>query len=73
MNEMMLSLLDSGSMGNLMQQDYFNHYFRLWLKPVEGLEADAHNIFDFKSASSESIPLSRYIELDMEFFWPQGS
>ena len=56
------SLLDSGSMVSLMWQDHFNWYFRLQLGP-----ADAHNLFDLTSASGGAIPLSRYVELDVEF------
>ena len=61
------SLLDSGSMVSLMWQDHFNRYFRLQLGPAEGSVADAHHLFDLTSASGGAIPLSRYVELDMEF------
>ena len=61
MGENMPSLLDSGSMVSLMQQTYFNRYFRLQLGPVEGAVAEAHNLFDLKSANGGGIPLSRYM------------
>ena len=67
MGENMPSQLDSGSMVSLMQQTYFNRYFRLLLGPAEGAVAQAHNLFDLKSANGGGISLSRYIELDVEF------
>ena len=66
MGENMSSLLDSGSMVSLMWQTYFNRYFRLQLGPAEGAMAEAHNLFDLKNANGGGIPLSRYVELDVE-------
>ena len=62
------SLLDSGSMVSLMQQDHFNRCFKPQLGPAEGSVADAHHLFDLTSASDGAIPLSRYVELDVEYF-----
>ena len=67
MGESVDTLLDSGSMVSLMQQDHFNQYFRLQLGPAEGSIADAHHLFDLTSASGGAIPLCRYVELDVEF------
>ena len=67
MDESVPSLLDSGSMVSLMQQDHFNRYFRLQLGPTEGSVADTHHLFNLTSASGGAIPLSRYVELDVEF------
>ena len=67
MGESVPSLLDSGSMVSLMWQDHFNQYFRLWLGPAEGSVADAHHLFDLTSAGGRSIPLYRYVELDVKF------
>ena len=67
MNEMVPSLLDSDSMVSLLWQDYFNHYLRVEVRPSEGSEVEAHNMFDLKSTSTGEIPLSRYIELEAEF------
>ena len=61
------SLLDSGSMVSLLWQDHFNQYFRPQLGPAEGSVTDAHHLLDLTSASGGAIPLSRYVELDMEF------
>ena len=61
------SLLDSGSIVSLIWQDHFNIYFRLELGPMEGSVADTHHMFDLTSASDGAIPLSRYVELDVEF------
>ena len=69
MGESVHSLLDSGSMASLMWQDHFNQYFRLLLGPAEGLVADTHHLFNLTSASGGVIPLSRYVELDVEFLW----
>ena len=50
-----------------MQEDYFNGKFRLQLGPAEGSVADNHHMFNFTNASGGDIPLSWYIELDVEF------
>ena len=67
MDEYMPFLLDSSSMVNLVWQTYFNGYFRLWLGPAEGAMAKAHNLSDSKSANGGGIPLSKYLELGIEF------
>ena len=67
MGESVPSLLDSSSMVSLMWQDHFNQYFKPQLGPAEGSVADAHHLFDLTSASGGAIPLSRYVELDVEF------
>ena len=67
MDESVPSLLDSGNMVSLIWQNLFNRYFRLQLGPAEGSVADVHHLFDLTSASGRAIPLSRYVELDVEF------
>ena len=67
MGESMPSLLDPESMVSLVWQTYFNRYVRLQLGPAEGAVAQAHNLFDFKSANAGDIPLFRYVELNVEF------
>ena len=67
MGENMPLLLDSSSMVSLMWETYFNRYFRPELGPVEGVIEEARNLFDLKSANGGGIPLSRYVELDIEF------
>ena len=67
MGESVPSLLDSSSMVSLMWQDHFNQYFRPQLGPAEGSLADIHHLFELTSASGGAIPLSRYVELDVEF------
>ena len=60
------SLLDSGSMVSLMWQDHFNRYFRPHLGPAEGSVADAHHVL-FNMHKWGTIPLYRYVELDVDF------
>ena len=67
MGEPVPSLLNSSSMASLMWQVHFNQYFRPQLGPAEGSVADAHHLFDLMGASGGAIPLSRYVELDVEF------
>ena len=67
MGESVPALLDSSSMVSLMWQDNCNRYFRLQLGPAEGSVADTHHLFDLTSASGGAIPLSGYVELDVEF------
>ena len=64
MGESLPSLVDSSSMVSLMWQDHFNRYCRPQLGPAEGSVADAYQTFDLTSAA---IPLSRYVEFDVEF------
>ena len=73
MGESEPSLLDSGSIVSLMWQDHFNRYFRPQLGPAEGSVADAHHMFDLTSASGSTIPLSKYVEIDVEFLVLQVS
>ena len=68
MGESVPSLLDSGSMDGLMQHDQFSRYFRLQSGPAEGSVADAHHMYDLTRASGKAISLSRYVELNVEFF-----
>ena len=68
MGESVPSLLDSSSMVSLIWQDHFNRYFRSQLGPAEGSMADTHHMFDLTSVSGGAIPLSRYVELDVEFW-----
>ena len=67
MGESVPSLLDSGSMVSLMWQDHFNRYFRPQLGPAEGSVGYTHHLFNLTSASGGTIPLSRYVKLDVEF------
>ena len=67
MGEPVSLLLDSGSIVSLMWQEHSNRYFRLQLGPAEGSVADTHHMFNLTSASDRAIPLSRYVELDVEF------
>ena len=60
-------LLDSGSMFSLMWQEHFNRYFRPQVGSAEGSVAAPHHMFNLTSASGWAIPLSRYVELDVEF------
>ena len=50
-----------------MWKTYFNRYFRPQLEPAEGAVAEAHNLFDLKSDNDGGIPLSWYVELDIQF------
>ena len=68
MGESVPSLLDSHSMVSLMQQDYLIDILGCSWDPAEGSVTDAYHIFDLTSASGGAIPLSRYVELDVEFW-----
>ena len=67
MGENMSSALDSGSMVSLMQHTCFDRYFSPWLGSEEVARAKTHNLFHLKSANGRDIPLSRYVELGIEF------
>ena len=73
MGESVPTLLDSGSMVSVVWQDHFNRYFRPQLGPAEGLVANVHHMFNLTSTIGGGIPLSRYVELDVEFLGLQAS
>ena len=66
MGESVPLLLGPSSMVILMWQEYFNRYFRPQLGPAGGSITDTHHIMNVTSASVGDIPLSRYVELDVE-------
>ena len=66
MAENMPSLLDSGSMVSLMWQTYFNRYLSHSWDCRRSCDR-GKILFDLNSANSGGIPLSRYVELDIEF------
>ena len=69
MGELMPSLLDSGSIVSLVCHNHLNCYFRPRLGPAGGSDTKAYTLFDLTNANGWHIPLSRYVELNIEFFY----
>ena len=67
MGKRLASLLDSGSMVSLVQQNYFDHNIKPKLGPARGPEANLHNLFDLKGANGGDIPTIKYFEMDIAF------
>ena len=67
MGKKLVSLLDSRSMVSLDQQSYFDQNIRPNLGSARRLEANSHNLFDFKGVNGGDIPIMRYFEMDVPF------
>ena len=57
MGKKLASPLDPGSMVSMVQQSYFDHNIKSKLVPARGLEANLHNLFDFKVQVEVTSPL----------------
>ena len=68
MDELMPSLLDSGSIVSLVQCNYFNCYFRPRMVPTERSDDEVNNLFHLTSANGGHTSLSRYTKPAFECF-----
>ena len=67
MGDSMPFLLASSSMVSIMQQTYFNRYFRPHLGPAKGAMAEAHNSFDLKVPMFGTYPSLGMLKLTLNF------
>ena len=66
--KMIPSLLDSGSQVTLICQSFFLEQEILpHIKPSDGEKAKAHQQFQLTAANSGKLPISMYVELDLDF------
>ena len=61
------SLLDSGSQVTLICQSFFEQEILPHIEPVDGEKAKAHQLFQLTAANNGKLPISMYVELDLDF------
>ena len=61
------SLLDSGSQVTLICQSFFEQEILPHIKPADGEKANAHQLFQLTAANDGKLPVSMYVELDLDF------
>ena len=61
------SLLDSGSQVTLIRQSFFEQEILPHIKPADGEKANAHQLFQLTAANNGKLPISMYVELDLDF------
>ena len=61
------SLLDSGSQVTLIRQSFFEQEILPHIKPSDGEKANAHQLFQLTAANNGKLPVSMYVELDLNF------
>ena len=62
----MPSLLDSGSQVTFIRQSYFDQYIKPLITSFKGEKALAHQIFHLKGAGEATLPVMKYVELDID-------
>ena len=61
------SLLDSGSQVTLICQSFFKQEILPHIQPSDGEKADAHQLFQLTAANDGKLPVSMYVELNLDF------
>ena len=61
------SLLDSGSDVTFIWQSYFDENLMHLAKAHSGEKSEAHTLFHLTVANNEQLPISKYVELDLNF------
>ena len=61
------SLHDSGSQVTLICQSFFEQEILPHIKPSDGEKAKAHQLFQLTAANNGKLPVSMYVELDLDF------
>ena len=61
------SLLDSGSQVTLICQSFIEQEILPHIKPSDGEKAEAHQLFQLTAADNGKLPVSMYVELDLDF------
>ena len=65
--KMIPSLFDSGSQVTLICQSFFKQEILPHIKPSDGEKAKAHQLFQLTAANNGKLPISMYVELDLDF------
>ena len=61
------SLLYSGSQAILIHQSFFEQEILPHIEPSDGEKAEAHQLFQLTAANNGKLPISMYVELDLDF------
>ena len=61
------SLLDSGSQVTLIHQSFFKQEILPHIQTSDGEKAEAHQLFQLTAANNGKLPVSMYVELDLDF------
>ena len=61
------SLLDYGSQVTLIHQSFFEQEILHHIEPSNGEKAKAHQLFQLTAANNGKLPISMYVELDLDF------
>ena len=62
----MPALLDSGSQVTFIIEAYFNQYLQPLIRSFKGENALAHTIFHLKGAGEATLPVIKYLEIDID-------
>ena len=62
------SLLDSGSQVTLIYQSFLEQEILPHIRPSDGEKAEAHQLFQLTAANNGKLPISMYMELDLDFW-----
>ena len=62
------SLLDSGSQVTLICQSFFEEETLSHIKPSDREKAEAHQLFQLTAANNGKLPISMYVDLDLNFW-----
>ena len=65
--QMIQSQLDSGSQVTLICQSFFEQEILPHIEPSNGEKAKAHQLFQLTAANNGKLPISMYVELDLDF------
>ena len=63
-----LSLLDSGSQVSLIHQSYLKQEILPLIIPSSKEKAEAYQLFQLPAANNGNLPVSMYLELDLDFW-----
>ena len=61
------SLLDSGNQVTLLCKSYFEQEILPHIRPSGNEMAEVHQLFQLTAANNEKLPVSMYVELDLDF------
>ena len=62
------SLFDSGSQVTLICQSFFRQEILAHINPSDGEKAEVHQLFQLTAAYNEKLPVTMYVELDLDFW-----
>ena len=65
--KMIPSLFDTGSQVTLICQSFFKQEILPHIEPTDWEKAKAHQLFQLTAANNGKLPISMYVELDLDF------